>query len=56
MPITATRSVGLTPNCTSGLNTVIPPHNNGPADSGSMPGGSGTTLLAAARTLSAKPP
>ena len=33
MPITATLSVGLMSNWTSGLNTVTPPQNRGPADS-----------------------
>ena len=31
MPTTPTRSVGWMPNCTIGLNTVMPPQNSGPA-------------------------
>ncbi|MCY1243136.1 hypothetical protein D3C85_1432020 [compost metagenome] len=56
MPTTPTRSVGLMPNSTSGLNTVEPAQNNGPAIAGSSPAGIGRAQAQCERTRSAKPP
>ncbi|EUB85215.1 hypothetical protein PMI25_000700 [Pseudomonas sp. GM30] len=56
MPTTPTRSVGLTPNCSSGLNTVEPAQNSGPTIAGSRLAGTAIAHAQCERTRSAKPP
>ncbi len=56
IPMTPTRSVGRTSNCTIGLKTVMPPQKSGPALAMSTPSGNGIAHSAWHRTVSPNPP